>query len=60
MLEINGEIFKLNALLDTRSDMNLVNKILIPAKYWIPSNYFSIGLGNVNTNMYYDIPKGRA
>ena len=37
--------------------MNLVNKSLIPAKYWIPSNYSAIGLGNVNTNMYYEIPK---
>jgi hypothetical protein len=44
-LEINGEIFKLNALLDTGSDMNLVHKDLIPAKYWLPSNYSAIGPG---------------
>jgi len=37
-LEINGEIFKLNALLDTGSYMKLVHKELIPAKYWLPSN----------------------
>jgi len=38
--------------------MNLVHKDLIPAKYWLPSNYSSIGLGNVNTDMNYEIPKG--
>jgi hypothetical protein len=57
-LEINGEIFKLNALLDTGSDMNLVHKDLIPAKYWLPNNYSAIGLGNVNTVMDFEIPKG--
>lgn len=31
-LEINSESFCLNALLDTRSDMNLVHKDLIPHK----------------------------
>jgi hypothetical protein len=32
-LEINGEIFLLTALLDTGSDMNLLNKELDPTKY---------------------------
>lgn len=57
-LEINSEIFCLNALLDTRLDMNLVHKDLIPHKYWFPSSYSAIGLGNVSTNMNFEIPKG--
>lgn len=57
-LEINGEIFQLKALLDTGSDMNLVHKDLIPSKYWLPSNYSAIGLGNVNNDMNFEIPKG--
>jgi hypothetical protein len=57
-LEINSEIFCLNALLDTRSDMNLVHKDLIPHKYWFPSSYSAIGLVNVSTNMDFEIPKG--
>lgn len=57
-LEINSEIFCLNALLDTGSDMNLFHKDLIPHKYWLPSSYSAIGLGNVSTNMDFEIPKG--
>jgi hypothetical protein len=43
-LEINSEIFCLNALLDTGSDMNLIHKDLIPSKYWFPSNFQLLGL----------------
>jgi len=57
-LEINGEMFHLNALLDTGSDMNLLQKNLIPYKYWLPSNYSAIGLGNISTDFDYEIPKG--
>ena len=50
-LEINSKIFHLNALLDTGSDMNLVHKDLIPHKYWFPSSYSTMGLGNISTDM---------
>jgi hypothetical protein len=48
-LEINQEIFFLTALIDTGSDLNLLHKDLIPAKYWLPSFGSATGLGNVNT-----------
>lgn len=51
-------MFSLNALLDIGSDMNLLHKNLIPCKYWLPSNYSPIGLGNVSTDFDYEIPKG--
>ena len=51
-------MFYLNALLDTGSDMNLLNKNLIPCKYWLPSNYYAIGLGNVSTDFDFEVPKG--
>ena len=38
--------------------MNLIHKDLIPSKYWFPSNFLAIGLGNISTNMDYEIPKG--
>lgn len=57
-LEINREVFMLTALLDTGSDMNLINKELILAKYWLPSCGFAVGLGNVNTTFNFEIPKG--
>jgi hypothetical protein len=40
IIEIEGEIFFLNALLDTGSDMNLLNQDLIPCKYWLPKQIF--------------------
>ena len=51
-------MFYLNALLDTGLDMNLLNKNLIPCKYWLPSNYPVIGLGNVSTDFDFEVPKG--
>jgi hypothetical protein len=48
----------LDELLDTGSDMNLINKDLIPAKYWLPSCGSAVGLGNVNTAFNFEIPKG--
>jgi len=57
-LEINNEVFMLTALLDTGSDMNLINKELILAKYWLPSCGSVVGLGNVNTDFNFEIPKG--
>jgi hypothetical protein len=49
------EIFKLIALIDTGSDINLLHKDKIPAKYWGPSSVCVTGLGNndVNLNMKY-------
>jgi len=57
-MEINGEVFYFHALIDIGSDMNLIQKNLVPIKYWLPSNYSAIGLGNVNTDMFFEIPKG--
>jgi hypothetical protein len=51
-------MFYLNALLDIGLDMNLLNKNLIPCKYWLPSNYSAIGLGNVSTDFDFEFPKG--
>jgi hypothetical protein len=51
-------MFYLNVFLDTGSDMNLLNKNLIPCKYCLPSNYSSIGLGNVSTDFDFEVPKG--
>jgi hypothetical protein len=57
-IEINYEVFCLKALLDTGSDMNLLDKDLIPHKYWFPSRFSAIGIGNISTNMDFEIPKG--
>ena len=57
IIEIEGEIFFLNALLDTGSDMNLLNQNRIPCKYWLPSKYYAVGLGNVSTDISFEIPK---
>jgi hypothetical protein len=38
--------------------MNLLNKNFIPCKYWLPSNYSTIGLGNVSTDFDFEVPKG--
>jgi hypothetical protein len=51
-------MFYLNSLLDTGSDMNLLNKKLIPCKYWLPTNYYAIGVGNVSTDFDFEVPKG--
>jgi hypothetical protein len=48
----------LTALIDTGSDLNLLDKNLIPAKYWLPSFGSATGLGNVNTSFKYEVPKG--
>jgi hypothetical protein len=56
-LEINTKVFFLNALIDTGSDMNLLNKDLIPCKYWLPSTYSAIGLGNISTDFDFEVPK---
>jgi hypothetical protein len=57
IIEIEGEIFFLNALLDTISDMNLLNQDLIPSKYWLPSKYSYVGLKNVSTNISFEVSK---
>jgi hypothetical protein len=48
----------LTALIDTGSDLNLLHKDLIPAKYWLPSFGSATGLGNVNTSFQFEVPKG--
>jgi hypothetical protein len=57
-LEICQEIFNLTALIDTGSDINLLNKEIIPAKYWAPSFGSAVGLGNQNTDFQYEVPRG--
>lgn len=57
-LEICQEIFSLTALIDTGSDINLLDKNKIPAKYWAPSFGSTIGLGNKDTDFQYEVPKG--
>jgi hypothetical protein len=57
-LEIYQEIFSLTSLIDTGSDINLLDKNKIPAKYWAPSFGSAIGLGNKDTDFQYEVSKG--
>jgi hypothetical protein len=57
-LEICREIFTLIALIDTRSDINLLHKDKIPAKYWGPSFGNVTGLGNHDVSFKYEVPRG--
>lgn len=45
-LEICNENFYLTTLIDTGSDLNILHKDKIPAKYWAPSFGSVTGLGN--------------
>lgn len=57
-LEICQEVFSLTALIDTGSNINLLHKDKIPAKYWALSFGSAIGLGNLNTAFQYEVPRG--
>jgi hypothetical protein len=56
-VEIMQELFSLTALIDTGSDINLLHKEKIPAKYWKPSSVCVTGLGNKDVNFQYEIPR---
>lgn len=56
-IEIQEEIFSLIALIDTGSDINLLHKDKIPAKYWMPSSGCVTGLGNHELTMQYEVPR---
>jgi hypothetical protein len=49
--------FKLKTLLDTGSDLNLLNKNVIPVAYWQKTSLNVSGLGNVLTNISHCVPK---
>jgi hypothetical protein len=57
-LEVCQEIFSLTTLIDTGSDINLLEKNKIPAKYWAPSFGSTVGLGNKDTSFQYEISRG--
>jgi hypothetical protein len=57
-IEICNEVFSLTTLIDTGSDVNLLHKDLIPAKYWAPSFGAATGLGNKDTSFKYEVPRG--
>jgi len=56
-LKIKNQIFKLKALIDSGSDLNLLNKDVIPSIYWHKMNHYVICLGNKTNPMNYEIPK---
>lgn len=56
-LRIQDLNFRLKTLLDTGSDLNLLNKHVIPVAYWEKTNLIVSGLGNILTKISYCIPK---
>jgi hypothetical protein len=56
-IEICYEVFTLTALIDTGSDINLLHKDKIPAKYWGPSFGCVTGLGNQDVAFKYEVPR---
>jgi hypothetical protein len=56
-LNIQGKFFKLKALIDSRSDFNILNKDSIPSCYWLKNNNATIGLGNQTMEMEYEVEK---
>jgi hypothetical protein len=45
-MNIQGQIFKLKASIDSGSYFNILNKDSIPSYYWLKYNNATIGLGN--------------
>jgi hypothetical protein len=56
-LKIQDLHFKLKTLIDTGSDLNLLNKTVIPVAYWEKTDLKVSGLGNIPTTISYCIPK---
>lgn len=52
---IKGEMFELTSLLDSGVDVNILNKKIIPAKYWVSTRRNVVGLGNKTLN--HEVPK---
>jgi len=52
---IQGQVFYLNALLDSGADINILNIKNVPAKYWVPAEREVVGLGN--KKLKYEIPR---
>jgi len=56
-IEICNEVFSLTALIDTGSDINLLHKEKIPAKYWTQNFGCVTGLGNHSVDFKYEVPR---
>jgi len=52
---INGEIFSLRTLIDSRADVNILNSKIVPVKYWVKSFRQVIGLGR--KDLLYEVPR---
>ena len=52
---INGEMFSLKTLIDSRADVNILNSKVIPTKYWV--KYFRQVIGLGNKDLLYEVPQ---
>jgi hypothetical protein len=43
--------------LDTGSDLNILNKDIVPVQFWHKKKISAVGLGNIPTEISYDIPE---
>lgn len=48
-IKIKGTVFKLKTLMDTGSNLNLLDKDIIPTKFWQKTQMSAVGLGNKPT-----------
>jgi len=56
-LKIQGMPFRLKTLLDTGSDLNLLNKEIIPIQFWQKIETSVVGLGNIPTEISFQVPE---
>jgi hypothetical protein len=56
-IKIQDKLFRLKTLLDTGSDLNLLNKDIIPVQFWHKTKISAVGLGNIPTEISYEIPE---
>ena len=54
---IKGKRFRLKTLLDTGSDLNLLNKEIILVQFWHKTQQSAISLGNQPSQLLYEIPE---
>jgi hypothetical protein len=54
-LKIQGIPFQLKTLLDIGSDLNLLNKQIIPVNFWQKTQASVVGLGNIPTEISFQI-----
>jgi len=52
---IKGEMFELTEILDLEANVNILNKKVIPEKYWVSAKINVVGLGN--KMLKYEVPK---